>query len=86
MPFKTKKKKEIAKTRRIAISQQGLAFYESKVKSNDETTSEVEIKPKKVKYDIGKHDYIKGEIIRISVLAFIIIGLQVALRISNIAF
>ena len=89
MPFKTKKRKKSANTRRITISQQGLAVYESyqsRDKVEDSSIQEVEIKTKKVTQDVGNYNYVKGEIVKISALASIIIGLQVALRISHIAF
>lgn len=86
MPFKTRKQKIISNKRRITISEMGLATYasDSKLLGNEKEVA-------KQKEDSGNlqaknYLYVNKEIFKITLLALIIIGLQLFLKVSNIIF
>ncbi len=85
MPFKTKKRKLRAKERRITISAHGLATYAVDTSNKDHAKSSTLQTAAQV--DTGQsHLYVKGEIAKTALFALAIIGLQLLIRFSHIAF
>jgi len=86
MPFKTKKQKLRAGSRRISISEQGLATYGQVSKSAEEIDKPVE-KIARISYEsLASYNYVRGEIIKTVLFALVIIGLQLIIKFSNITF
>ena len=85
MPFKTKKRKIIADTRKISLSEQGLASYASSEKNGGQIKDTI-VKREKSSDNLveGKYSYVKKEVIKITIFGLLIIGLQIILKISNI--
>lgn len=86
MPFKTKKRKTRAEKKRVEISQEGLAIYRSSDKIQIDQFEAPKSTPEKRDFSGQSYSYVKGELTRILILALIIIGLQVTLKIINITF
>lgn len=86
MPFKTKKKKTRAEKKRVEISQEGLAIYRGS-DSAQITESGLQGSPLvKPHLDVNDYSYVSFELAKILMIASLIIGLQLILKLSNITF
>ena len=88
MPFKTKKKKVSAVGRHVInYSENAVVSYSSGKQSFIHTkgnSNELNVKNSRtIEVDYG---FVKNELTRISLLAAMIIGLQIALKLSHLSF
>lgn len=85
MPFKTKKHKKGAKSRRVSISEQGLASYKSVISFEKSPKNELGSQAINIsRYSVDNYKYLGKEIRTIIAISLGIIGLQIILRLSNI--
>lgn len=86
MPFKTKKQKIRALKKRVVVSNEGIATYQADSK-NFEVIAPDDIKPsKESKMADSDYSYVGTQLAKIGVLAFLIIGLQIILRVADVNF
>jgi len=85
MPFKTKKKKQHASKNRISLNDSGTLTYTNTLSAGDHAQHQ---SPRLVREvdTIGGNDHVqmKKELARIFLLSSLIIGLQLALKASNL--
>ena len=86
MPFKTKKQKLRAGSRRITISEQGLATYGTPDKLADEVDRPPEVNERLSHAKDINYRYVNSDIVKTVLFAFAIIGLQLIIKFSNITF
>ncbi len=88
MPFKTKRHKQSAASRRVNFIEGGLVSYRREARV--ETIKTDDEKGKNLKSSaLGlaeSYEYVRSELVKISILAGIIIGLQLALKLANFKF
>ena len=86
MPFKTKKQKLRAGSRRISISEQGLATYGQVSKAAEEIDKPVKRIEPAWHESIANYNYVRGDIIKTALFALVIIGLQLVIKFSRLSF
>jgi len=86
MPFKTKKQKLRAGSRRVTISAQGLATYETPGKLADKVDKPVEESERLPHAKDISYRYVNSDIVKTVLFALAIIGLQLIIKFSNITF
>ena len=85
MPFKTRRQKESAIGRRVNFIEGGLVSYRTPV--TDIKSSHQKLASKAGESSLGageSYSYVKTELIKIFILAIIIIGLQLALKLLKV--
>ncbi len=86
MPFKTKRRKLRASSRRITISEQGLASYSAPHNLAQDKQERIQ-DPVKLKSEVSEnYGYVRAEIIKTILFGIVIIGLQLFIKFSHIAF
>ena len=86
MPFKTRKHKESAASRRVDFIENGLVTYRAAKFSDSHESGESAKKSSGKVFSIeNSYDYVRSELTLISILAIIIIGLQLALKIFKVS-
>jgi len=84
MPFKTKRHKQSAASRRVNFIEGGLVSYRRDVAvRREESSREVKNRKPDVFGFSESYDYVRSELVKISILAAIIIGLQLALKLVD---
>lgn len=86
MPFKTKKQKLRAGSRRITISAQGLATYGTPDKLADKVDKSLEKNEQLSHAKDISYRYVNSDIVKTVLFALAIIGLQLIIKFSNITF
>lgn len=80
MPFKTRKHKLAAEARRFTIDLQSSAISYNKEVDNGKVTKKIPGKPNESTAE--NFNYVLGEISRIAILAFILVVIQLVIRLS----
>lgn len=88
MPFKTKKKKVSAVGRHVVnFSDNAVVSYSSAGQSQNQTQKTSGVENVKISRTIeADYKFVKSELTRITLLAAMIIGLQIALKLSHFPF
>ncbi len=90
MPFKSRKKKIGAASRRITITSSGAISYsatEKDVGSGESKRDSVPVsKPLSAVFSDLNYTLVRAELVKIVLLAVFIIGLQIALKFSHLPF
>lgn len=84
MPRKSRKQKEKASTRRLNVTSYGIVTYQTDSRRQNSPTKASEAEDNKSGTISEDYNDVRSDILRIAVLASLIIGLQLALRISNL--
>ncbi len=87
MPFKTKRHKQSAASRRVNFIEGGLVSYRREAPSEKVRLEEKSKNRKSNAFSFEEsYDYVRLELVKITILAAIIIGLQLALKLANFKF
>lgn len=84
MPFKTKKKKVAASHNRLSYTTSGFVSYSPVEHFKKVATESTRVVPESGHLTSSEGLEVKSELVKIIVLAGVIIGLQIALKLSNL--
>lgn len=85
MPFKTRRQKESATGRRVNFIEGGLVTYRGPVSNLKSSKEKRTANARESSLGAGEsYDYVRAELIKIFILAIIIIGLQLALKLLKV--
>ncbi len=86
MPFKTRRQKESAIGRRVNLIEGGLVTYRHGVIDLKSPKEKGGTKARESSLGVEEsYGYVRTELVKIFILAIIIIGLQLALKVSNLS-